>query len=191
MTFELKQISEIQQVEIGVLYNWSTYDPDHSNEPLVMMVEGGMTKDVPEWTAMMHKVDDDSAKLNSISVFLANFSRSSCASEDSLDFGIEEMSKEVVSSVKKKRAKWLKLRFRNPIQALIDYSSFGTCQTKPKSYGITFISVPGNVIENTSAITRYVVELQKENSLNLLSNFFQGSFTESFKMISHNEHSVE
>lgn len=47
------------------------------------------------------------------------------------------------------------------------------------------------MIESTSAVRRFVTDLQRENSLNLLSNFFQGSFTESFKMISHNEHSIE
>lgn len=75
----------------------------------------------------MHKVDDDSFKLNCVSVYIANFSRSSSVQEDSLDAGIEDMSKEVVSSVGKRKAKYLKFKLRNPIQALIDYSSFGTC----------------------------------------------------------------
>lgn len=127
MTFELKKEAELQQIEIGILYHWSTYDPDHSTEPLMVMVEGGMEKDKPEWAAVLHKVDDDSYKLNCVSVYVANFTKSSCMGDELLDAGIEEMNKETVSSIVKRKAKYLRFCFRNPIQALIDYSSFGTC----------------------------------------------------------------
>jgi hypothetical protein len=49
------------------------------------------------------------------------------------------------------------------------------------------VSVTGNPIVPSKSIFNYLVDTQKENSLEVLSKFFSNEFTEAFEMISEQE----
>jgi hypothetical protein len=55
---------------------------------------------------------------------------------------------------------------------------------KPKSYGISYVSVMGNQIPSAPKVYNYLIDIQKENSLEILSKFFSNEFTEAFELIS-------
>jgi hypothetical protein len=62
---------------------------------------------------------------------------------------------------------------------------------KTKSYGISFVSVMGNLIPAASSLYGYLLDIQKENSLEVLSKFFSNEFTEAFEMISEQQAIIE
>jgi len=80
---------------------------------------------------------------------------------------------------------------RKPVMACTDQSMYLTQSTKTKSYGISFISVMGNQIIPSKKIYNYLIDIQKENSLEVLSKFFSNTFTEAFEMISEQEYIIE
>jgi len=69
MQFNLEAEVEISEIQLGVLYNWSTYDQDCQYEPLTIIVEGGLTKERPDWKALLRPYDDNGYKMNSITPY--------------------------------------------------------------------------------------------------------------------------
>ena len=53
MKFDLESLIQINEIQVGVLFNWSTYDPDCQYEPLSFILEGGRTEDTIEWRELM------------------------------------------------------------------------------------------------------------------------------------------
>lgn len=41
MRFDLESTIMLNEVQMGIVYNWSTYDPDCNHEPLSLLLEGG------------------------------------------------------------------------------------------------------------------------------------------------------
>jgi len=41
MKFDLEKVVMMSEIQIGLVYNWSTYDQDCNTEPLSILVEGG------------------------------------------------------------------------------------------------------------------------------------------------------
>ena len=80
---------------------------------------------------------------------------------------------------------------RKPVLACTDSSLYLPQSTKTKSYGLSFVSVTGNQIVPSKTIFNYLVDTQKENSLEVLSKFFSNEFTEAFEMISEQEQIIE
>jgi len=48
------------------------------------------------------------------------------------------------------------------------------CAQKNKSYGISYVSVMGTQLLKPNQVYSYLLDLQKENSLEVLSKFFSG-----------------
>ena len=71
--------------------------------------------------------------------------------------------------------------------ACMDNSVFTACASKAKSYGISYISVMGTEVAKPSHLYTHLLDLQKENSLEALSKFFSGQFTEAFELISEQD----
>ena len=59
MKFDMESVVMLNEVQIGIVYNWSTYDPDCNVEPLTILAEGGKDQDSVEWRAILHPVKDD------------------------------------------------------------------------------------------------------------------------------------
>lgn len=79
----------MNEVQIGVVYNWSTYDPDCNYEPLSMILEGGMTEEDVSWRVMLRPVQDDGFRMNSITVYGHNFADGSKILSNSLEHYLE------------------------------------------------------------------------------------------------------
>jgi hypothetical protein len=76
------------------------------------------------------------------------------------------------------------MRLRKPLMSCLDQSLYTACASKQKAYGVSYISIMGTQIAKPSAVYSYLVDMQKENSLEVLSKFFSGEFTEAFEIIS-------
>ncbi len=63
--------------------------------------------------------------------------------------------------------------------------------TKQKSYGFTFFSVQGISLNKLKDSRANLLDLQKENSLEVLSEFCSGNFTESFHLIAQQEKVIQ
>ena len=49
MRFELTDVIEVNDIEMGLIYYWGNYDQDTHYEPMNVFVEGGMTKTQIDW----------------------------------------------------------------------------------------------------------------------------------------------
>jgi len=56
---------------------------------------------------------------------------------------------------------------------------------------VSFVSVMGNLIPAATSLYSYLLDIQKENSLEVLSKFFSNEFTEAFEMISEQQSIIE
>ncbi len=90
----------------------------------------------------------------------------------------------MIGKIGAKEARFITFKLRKPVLACSDTSLYLTQSTKTKSYGISFLSVMGNQIVPSKIIYNYLIDTQKENSLEVLSKFFSNEFTEAFEMIS-------
>jgi hypothetical protein len=45
LKFDLESVIMLNEIQIGVVYNWSTYDPDCNYEPVSLILEGGRDDD--------------------------------------------------------------------------------------------------------------------------------------------------
>lgn len=97
----------------------------------------------------------------------------------------------MISKIGSKEARFIRFRLRRPILACTDQSVYLAQAAKTKSYGISFVSVMGNQIPASASLYSYLLDIQKENSLEVLSKFFSNEFTEAFEMISEQESIIE
>lgn len=120
-------------------------------------------------------LDDDGYKMNTITVFGHNF----VENNPSKSVGLGQ----VIESIGCKECRYLTFKMRKPLMACLDSSLYVGCTTKIKSYAFSYISVMGVQTQNVPVYS-YLMDLQKENSLEVLSKFFSGEFTEAFEIIS-------
>lgn len=90
-----------------------------------------------------------------------------------------------------REARYINFKFRKPILACTEQSLFIAQAAKTKSYGVSFVSVMGNLIPAATSLYSYLLDIQKENSLEVLSKFFSNEFTEAFEMISEQQSIIE
>lgn len=169
----------LNEVQIGVVYNWSTYDQDCNSEPLSLILEGSSHEEGPaEWRVIMHTINDDGYRMNSMTVYGTSFTDISKVnlSQNTLD--------SVLDKVGCKKARYLTFKFRRPVLACLDHSLYIAQVSKTKSYGISFVSTMGNPAPKSEHVFSYLLDIQKENSLEVLSKFFSSEFTEAFEIIS-------
>ncbi len=88
-----------------------------------------------------------------------------------------------LKGIEKKRAKFLTFHFRQPIQAMLESSQVIANIKKQRSYGICYLSVLGCHVNPVSDAYKFLMDSQKDNSLEVMSKFFSGEFTEAFELI--------
>lgn len=123
----------------------------------------------------MTAVEDGGYKLNSITVYGHNFTE--CVNSEQAG-SLEEK----LEAIGCKECRYLTFRLRKPLMCCLDSSLYIGSTNKVKSYGISYISVMGIASQNKQ-IYPFILDLQKENSLEVLSKFFSGEFTEAFEII--------
>jgi hypothetical protein len=77
MKFDLESVIMLNEVQMGVVYNWSTYESDCNIEPLTLILEGGKEESSVDWRVLLTPMQDDGFKMNGITVFGFNFADSS------------------------------------------------------------------------------------------------------------------
>ena len=174
MKFDLESIVQLNEIQIGILYNWSTFDPDCQYEPLSFILEGGKTENESDWKVLLHQLQDDGFKMNSVTVYGHSF----------IDNKKNESLEKTIESIGLRQCRYLTMRLRKPLMSCLDSSMYASCTTKFKSYGISYISLMGNLPQKQLPLYSYLIDIQKENSLEVLSKFFSGEFTEAFEIIS-------
>lgn len=176
----------LNEIQIGVVYNWSTYDQDCNSEPLSLILEGSCAEEGPaDWRLIMQPINDDGFSMNSITVYGISFSDIS-----KVNLTTHPLDK-VLEKVGCKKARFLSFKFRRPVLACLDHSLYVAQVAKTKSYGISFISAMGNPAPKSEHVFSYLLDIQKENSLEVLSKFFSSEFTEAFEIISEQPHIIE
>jgi hypothetical protein len=104
---------------MGLVYNWSTYDRDCNNEPLSILIEGGLEQDKPEWKAMLRACKDDGFSMNSLTLYGHNFidmNNSSSKRQQDLD--------QSIGKIGCKEARYITIRLRKPLMACSDTSMY-------------------------------------------------------------------
>eukprot|EP00347_Sterkiella_histriomuscorum_P007708 403347869 len=177
MVFDLGEVIQITEIQMGVVFSWTTYDQDQNYEPLTILLEGGMSQNNYEFKSLMSSIKDYGFESNQVrpygSIFypVGNTDQSQTLEDQIANFG-------------KREARYLKIRFRRVIQTNLDQSSFMNQVAKAKSIGISFLSVMGTQPIKSQLVFQHLIEIQKENSLEVLSKFFSGEFTQAFELIS-------
>ena len=100
------------------------------------------------------------------------------------------MIEEVLDNLGVKECRYLTFKLRKPLMACLDTSSYVGSTSKIKSYAFSYISVMG-VSSKDLPVYSYLLDIQKENSLEVLSKFFSGEFTEAFEIISEKPTIIE
>lgn len=116
LKFEMDSVVMLNEVQIGVVYNWSTYDPDCNVEPLSILVEGGVQENIIDWRAIVHPVKDDGFSMNSITLYGVNFTETS----NITSFDLEN----VLSKIGSRQAKYINFRLRKPVLTCTDQSVY-------------------------------------------------------------------
>lgn len=115
LKFDLGSVIMLSEIQIGVVYNWSTYDPDCNYEPLSLILEGSHEEEgATEWRVLLDPVQDDGFRMNSITAYAVSFGGLMKTDANATSF---ESALEKIGS---KQAKYLTFRFRKPIMACLD-----------------------------------------------------------------------
>ena len=147
------------------------------------MLEGGNEESTPAWRALLSPVHDDGFHMNSISVYGFNFAQAKEGAFASLERSLE--------AIGCRQARYLTFRFRKPLNACMEQSLYLSQVTKNKAYGLSYITVMGNQVPPSHLVYNYLLDIQKENSLEVLSKFFSSEFTEAFELISEQASIIE
>ena len=105
--------------------------------------------------------------------------------------GIAAYGHSFAGTSQKFKAKYVKFTLRHPIAACINYSNYMTLASKPINYLLRYVSIVGSHSINKASITSIMNQTQKENSLEMLSHFFKGKFSNAFKQIAREPEVVE
>lgn len=106
----------MNEIQIGVVYNWSTYDPDCNTEPLTILVEGGKEENSVDWRVLLTPAKDDGFSMNSITLFGFNFMNQSQVKETELE--------KIISKIGSKEARYITFKFRKPLLTCSEQSIY-------------------------------------------------------------------
>ena len=81
------------------------------------------------------------------------------------------------------QARFIKFTLRHPLQANLQYSCFNDTPGKTMVYTLRFVSMIGSCSSSETEVTNVLQQIKQENSLELLSHFFKGKFSQAFQQI--------
>lgn len=194
MKFECSEVIEVSDVAMGLIYYWGNYDQDMHYEPMQVFCEGGMTKNQIDWSVPLRLADDGGYRQSAVNVYGTNFSHF-----NSMNYSLEKYHDNpdnmVVNKLKEKndiyRAKYITFRLRRPEICCLESSMFSTVLTKTMSYGFTFFSVQGIYPDSYLPIKNALLDVQKENTLEILSQFCSGNLSDTFSIIANDEEVID
>jgi len=181
---------QISELSIGVFSKFSIYEKDMSYLPLIVMAEGGMKhKDGQleelQWAVPLTPRFDQGMLINDVQCYAHDFDCGQLRQGEKDGDQIEDSSPtKIPNSFTVNYAKFIKITLRYPMTALLEASSFYGQLHKPMNYTFQFISCIGSSSVAPEQILEVLTDIQKESSLQMLSQFFQGKFSETFKSMS-------
>ena len=194
MKFECSDTIEVSDITLGLIYYWGNYDQDMHYEPMQVFWEGGMAKNQIDWSVPLRLADDGGYRQSAVNVYGTNFSHFS-----SMNYSLDQYYKSpdtmVVNKLKDKseiyKAKYITFRLRRPEICCLESSMFSTVLSKSMSYGFTFFSVQGIYPETYLPIRNALLDIQKENTLEILSQFCSGNLSDAFSIIANDKEVID
>jgi hypothetical protein len=190
MRFELTDVIEVSDIQMGLIYYWGNYDADMHYEPMSVFCEGGMTKDQIDWSIKLRLADDGGYRQSAVNVYGANFSHFKSMNSD-VDLYNEDPYLLINHKIKGisdiYKAKYITFRLRRPEICCLESSMFSTVLTKTMSYGFTFFSVQGIYPSHYLSLKTALTDACKENTLEILSEFCSGNLSETFGIIANDK----
>jgi len=190
MMFECSDVIEVSDIQMGLIYYWGNYDQDMHYEPMQVFCEGGMTKAQIDWSVPLRLADDGGYRQSAVNVYGTNFSNFSSMNYDTQKYS-KDPSLMIVDKLRDKRqiykAKYITFRLRRPEICCLESSMFSTVLTKTMSYGFTFFSVQGIYPDNYLPLKNALLDVQKENTLEILSECCSGNLSETFGIIANDK----
>ncbi|CAI2384890.1 unnamed protein product [Moneuplotes crassus] len=190
MKFELTDVMEVSDIEMGLIYYWGNYDQDTHYEPMNVLCEGGMTKNQIDWCVPLRLADDGGYKQSAVNIYGSNF-----ANFKSMNYDVDKYNKNPSSVIEAKikdkaevyKAKYLTFRLRRPEISCLESSMFSSILTKTMSYGFTFFSAQGIYPDNYLPLKSALIDTQKENTLEILSKCCSGNVSDVFSVIAQDK----
>jgi hypothetical protein len=153
-----------------------------------------MTKSQIDWSVPLRLADDGGYRQSAVNVYGANMSHFS-----SMNYDVEKYRKNpdsvIIDKLKEKRdiykAKYITFRLRRPEICCLESSMFATVLTKTMSYGFTFFSVQGVYPDNFLPLKNALLDVQKENTLEILSEFCSGGLSDTFSVIANDKEVID
>lgn len=194
MRFECSDVIEVSDIQMGLIYYWGNYDQDMHYEPMQVFCEGGMTKSQIDWAVPLRLADDGGYRQSAVNVYGTNF-----AHFNSMNYDNEEYKNNPSSIITNKlndkkqiyKAKYITFRLRRPEICCLESSMFSTVLSKTMSYGFTFFSVQGVYPDTYLPIKTALLDVQKENTLEILSECCSGDLSETFSVIANDKEVIE
>lgn len=190
MRFECTDVIEVSDITMGLIYYWGNYDQDMHYEPMQVFCEGGMSKTEIDWSVPLRLADDGGYRQSAVNVYGANFTDFKSLNFD-VDKFTEDPSAVISSKINEKhdiyKAKYITFRLRRPEICCLESSMFSTVLTKTMSYGFTFFSVQGVIPDTFLPLRNALLDVQKENTLEILSECCSGNVSETFGVIANDK----
>ena len=194
MMFECTDVIEVSDIQMGLIYYWGNCDQDMHYRPMQVFCEGGMSKTQIDLSVPLRLADDGGYRQSAVNVYGANFSNFSSLNYDTQKYH-KDPSSMIVDKLKEKqqvyRAKYITFRLRRPEICCLESSMFSTVLTKTMSYGFTFFSVQGIYPENYPPFRSALLDVQIENTLEILSQCCSGNHSETFGIIANDKVIIE
>eukprot|EP01022_Parablepharisma_sp_SALTPOND_P015993 TRINITY_DN22_c0_g3_i1.p1 TRINITY_DN22_c0_g3~~TRINITY_DN22_c0_g3_i1.p1 ORF type:complete len:4095 (+),score=552.02 TRINITY_DN22_c0_g3_i1:5895-18179(+) len=178
MTFKLKTIVEVSEIQVGVINYWGGTN-ELFIEPTSIVVEGGMSLNNMNIICTLNRVKDVGFSNFAVSVFSRN-----------METYTGENSKLVPQQISLKLdslphfcAKYLRFKFRKGVIACAENSPLVTLMKKQRHLAINYISVTGYDVSNLGNYCAYIVGTQKETALQILSQFCSGDYMKTLQVL--------
>ena len=192
-TYDLKEASEISEVQIGMVIHWQ-YEPFDYVEPASVILEGGMTKDSLQYICRLNKVHDRWMMSNSINVFASNFNAFHLQSNlaDTLlttrilnPSNKQNIINQKLQSLRNVTIRYIRFTCRPSVPMGLSHS-MGAPTNNKKKMGISYISILGNKAISKSSIYEYLVNNSQKYSFKILNMFQMKQFRPSLKHFANN-----
>ena len=182
MNFKLKTVVDISEIEVGIVNYWGGTN-EMFMEPTSIVVEGGMSLNNMNMICTLTKIRDDGFANFATSVFGKNmetFTPQNCNS-NTLPSNLK------LDLLPCMCARYLRFKFRKGIVTCAENSPLVPWLKKPKYLAINFISVMGYDVSALGNYCAYIIESQKETSLQVLVQFCSGDYRKTMQILASQE----
>jgi len=163
MTFELKKLAEIKEIQLSFINFWGMDNFEHLDVSSVI-VETGNNKGSYSYLCTLDKVNDKSLEVHGVTLFGKNMSEYDEAISKSDPIG------QKLSSLKNTRAKYIKFTIRTGMKVAFSGTQ-ASKSNKQKALGVNYFSIIGYDPSGASTIQSYINSKNQKVAYKLLNMF--------------------